>query len=418
MGAGTNETVILRGAILQAICEDNKNASQPPRLRATRATPAPPIVRRVHGQGRRTIIVLAGALLAIGLSSTPVSMQPPPSATMLAPEVAATGAEAGPARGRDEAAPIEKPAFAAVSAAARSGSSAPPPWPSSARADSELPSWPEANNFSLANYNLLTAADAPPITALFGLGVRAIVIDAGHGGDQLGAVGAGGLREKDVTLDVANRLKARLERNGGYQVVMTRSGDETVSLARRAELANAAGADLFISIHVNSLPNGPFNIIETFYFGPPQDAATLKLAVAENQESEWPIGAFKTVIEKIGDTLKRQESLALARNIQASLYDNVKRHDADVIDKGVKVAPFAVLLGVDAPSVLAEISCITDPREEAKLRTPEYREQVASFLEDGIVNYLAQRRLRTGGAARYDPKNSNEAEISDRKSDG
>ncbi len=345
-------------------------------------------------------------------------MEPPPSETALAPEVAASGAEAVPERIRDDEVPLENPASASAAAEAGNPSSAPPPWPAPARAASELPSWPEADNFSLANYNLLTAADAPPITALFGLGVRAIVIDAGHGGDQLGAVGAGGLREKDVTLDVANRLKARLERNGGYQVVMTRSGDETVSLARRAELANAAGADLFISIHVNSLPNGPFNIIETFYFGPPQDAATLKLAVAENQESEWPIGAFKTVIEKIGDTLKRQESLALARNIQASLYDNVKRHDADVIDKGVKVAPFAVLLGVDAPSVLAEISCITDPREEAKLRTPEYREQVASFLEDGIVNYLAQRRLRTGGAARYDSKNSNEAEISDRKSDG
>ena len=127
-------------------------------------------------------------------------MEPPPSETALAPEVAASGAEAVPERIRDDEVPLENGGVRLSGGRGRNPSSAPPPWPAPARAASELPSWPEADNFSLANYNLLTAADAPPITALFGLGVRAIVIDAGHGGDQLGAVGAGGLREKDVTL--------------------------------------------------------------------------------------------------------------------------------------------------------------------------------------------------------------------------
>lgn len=225
---------------------------------------------------------------------------------------------------------------------------------------------------------------------LFGLQVRTIVIDPGHGGIDGGTVGTLGTKEKDITLDVVKRLRRRLERRHGYRVLLTREGDTKVSLRDRVAFANERQADLFVSIHVNYLPAEPLNVIETYYFGPQADDAALRLAEKENEDSEYSVAEFNEMLQKIGTAVKLQESKKLANSIQKTLYRNMQRIDHSVTNWGVKSAPFVVLLGVESPSVLAEIACLSNRAEEEKLNTNEHRELLAMSLEEGIVKYLKQ----------------------------
>ena len=226
------------------------------------------------------------------------------------------------------------------------------------------------------------------IADMFGLAVKTIVIDAGHGGQDPGAIGQGGTKEKDITLDVAQRLKVRLEQYGKYRILLTRGEDVRLSLKERVAFANANTADLFISIHVNYLAAGPSTAIETYYFGLQSDEQTLTLAERENHGSEYHLGDFKTLLEKAGNTLKLQESKALASVVQQSLYRNVRRQNTRVSDSGIKTAPFVVLLETGMPSILVEIACLNNRKEETRLGTGAYRETLAGYLEEGISHYL------------------------------
>jgi N-acetylmuramoyl-L-alanine amidase len=229
-----------------------------------------------------------------------------------------------------------------------------------------------------------------PLKDLFGLRARTIVIDPGHGGKDPGAVAPLGTREKDVTLDIARRLRDRLRARPGYEILMTRDDDSTVPLRRRVEFANAVRADLFISIHVNSIPGSDVNVVETYYFGPNSDGASLRLVEQENSGSGYRFSEFKEVLQKLGDTMKLQESRALALSIQDNLYRNKRRQDRGVRNLGIKTAPFVVLLGVDAPSVLSEVACLNNVEEERKLSQESYRDEIAAYLADGITDYLDQ----------------------------
>lgn len=227
-----------------------------------------------------------------------------------------------------------------------------------------------------------------PIANLFGLQVRTIVIDPGHGGIDPGASGPTGLAEKDVTLDVARRLQRQLERDYGYRILMTRDDDRKVTLRQRVAFANEHDADLFISVHVNALPIDTLTTVETYFFSPRGDAKTERLAGLENQDSEYSYADWVNTFEKIGNTMKFQESKQLATSIQSTLYRNMRRVNGAVNDWGVRSGPFVVLLGVEVPAVLAEISVISNKAEEAKLYTPEYREHLATALVAGVVDYL------------------------------
>ncbi len=189
-------------------------------------------------------------------------------------------------------------------------------------------------------------------------------------------------------LDIAKRLKKRLTKYGNYDVMLTREQDMTVSLNKRVELAKISRADLFISIHLNFLPSRPINIIETYYFGPSSDAKTLRLADKENAGSKFGLSEFKHIIEKMGETLKLQESEELAASIQKSLFLNSKRNNSNIYNFGVKRAPFVVLLGVEVPAVLAEVSCLSNREEEVKLNIEHHRENIARYMEAGILDYL------------------------------
>ena len=247
------------------------------------------------------------------------------------------------------------------------------------------------------HYDSMLTSLGMPMADLFNLKVQTIVIDPGHGGIDPGATGQRGLKEKDVTLDIARRLRDKLAASGDYRVLLTREQDRKVFLKERVAFAKKNRADLFISIHINSLPPGAgsLNYVETYYFGPHTDQRSLDLAEKENHDSDYVMGEFREVIAKIGDTLKTEESKQLASSIHTNLFNDLKRRNRDIIDAGSKTGPFMVLLGVEVPSVLVEVSCISNKAEEARLSWPEYRDSVADFLEAGIVEYL-QRRAYPG----------------------
>lgn len=227
-----------------------------------------------------------------------------------------------------------------------------------------------------------------PLANLFGLSVKTIVIDPGHGGRQPGAVGSTGLAEKTVTLDVARRLQRRLE-DHGYHTLLTRETDIALTLRERVRFAREAKADLFISIHINALPVDSLSVVETFYYSPRGGSPAIEqLAAIENEDSGYSVGEWRQAMHRLGNAMKSQESRRLASSIQTVLYRNIQQLRSDVVDWGTRRGPFMVLLGVDVPAVLTEIAVISNRSDEARLYTSAYRERLAMSLETGIVTYL------------------------------
>jgi N-acetylmuramoyl-L-alanine amidase len=247
---------------------------------------------------------------------------------------------------------------------------------------------PETAGENYSEYQPFLSQGDFSLRNIFGLKIRTIVIDPGHGGEDPGTSGLFGTREKDITLDIATRLQRRLGRYDGYQILLTRTEDETLSLESRIEFSNSHKADLYVSVHVNNIPNKPYSIIETYYFGPNTDRSVLSLAEKENSGTQYTMNDFKVMVQKINNTLKYQEAKVLALAIQRSLYGNMHRSNDNVHDYGVKTAPFIVLLGVDMPSVLTEVTCLSNQEEEKKLNNEAYREDIARYMEDGIIQYL------------------------------
>ncbi|MFN7943366.1 MAG: N-acetylmuramoyl-L-alanine amidase [Thermoanaerobaculia bacterium] len=219
------------------------------------------------------------------------------------------------------------------------------------------------------------------------LAIHRIAIDAGHGGPDLGTHLAGGLAEKDVTLDVARRLAAALAA-AGYETVMTRSEDRRVTLRERARIANDGHADLFVSIHVNWFQDGRRNNgVETFYLGPTEDPEANRVASVENRESGFALADARRLLDRIYADLKREESGALALAVQRRLLATARGADPKARDRGVKTAPFLVLVAADVPAVLAEISSLANEEEARRLAEPEYRQRIAQALFEGIQAY-------------------------------
>jgi N-acetylmuramoyl-L-alanine amidase len=244
------------------------------------------------------------------------------------------------------------------------------------------------NRGDISEFRTLERRSNVPLSRMLGLGIQTIVIDAGHGGTDLGTVGRTGIMEKDITLDIAKKLKSSLAVMGYKNVLMTRVNDSIVSLHERVDFARKSKADLFLSIHINSLPNTPINIIETFYFGPSSDQRVVGLVGRENQGSEYGLSDFKEILERLGTAMKLQESMKFAESIQENLFENSNRINPGIKDNGVKRAPFAVLIGLDVPSVLAEVSCLSSPSEEMRLISREHRDNIAQYLAKGVANYL------------------------------
>jgi len=217
------------------------------------------------------------------------------------------------------------------------------------------------------------------------LAIKRIVIDPGHGGEP-GAISASGVAEKVITLDVALRLR-RLLADGPYEVMLTRQTDRLMPLDKRVAFANENKADLFVSIHVNWLEPRTIRALETYYVGPTDDPATLKLASMENKDSGYSMSDYKKILEKIYVDARHDESRALAKTIQTSLYRALKPVNPVLENRGVKSAPFVVLIGTQMPAILVEISCLSNDDEVQLLTKEAYRESIALALLQGIRGY-------------------------------
>ena len=224
-----------------------------------------------------------------------------------------------------------------------------------------------------------------------GLGVSRIVIDPGHGGYDPGAQ-TGGLTESALVLDVATRLAARLKAETGIEVILTREGDAYMPLRARTELANRVGADLFLSIHANAARDRTARGIETYYLDLATTADTQMVAARENAASRDGMHDLPKLVQSITLRNKLDESRDLAEMVQRHLVRAVRELHPDAQDLGVKQAPFVVLIGANMPSVLAEISFLTNQEDAAFLATDAYRNKIADALLQSILEY--QRTLK------------------------
>jgi N-acetylmuramoyl-L-alanine amidase len=221
-----------------------------------------------------------------------------------------------------------------------------------------------------------------------GLGVRTIVIDPGHGGPRPGTISKGGLQEKTVNLDVALSLRKLLKEKAGLDAILTRESDVDVPLENRTVIANQKRADLFVSIHSNAHRDRKRGGVETFFLNISPDPSVIELAASENATSTKNIGEMKTVLQTIVRNSKIQESRDLAELIQKNLVKTLSSDLPAIKNLGVKGGPFWVLIGGEMPSVLVEISHLSNAKEEAKLKTKKYRELAAQGIYDGIMEYI------------------------------
>ena len=222
-----------------------------------------------------------------------------------------------------------------------------------------------------------------------------VVIDPGHGGHDPGAK-TKGLTEADLVLDVALRLEQLLAKQDGFEVVLTRRVDTFVPLEERTAIANREGADLFLSIHANASTNSAARGVETYFLNLTANPDAEMVAARENAASSRSMNQLPDIVKAIALNNKIHESRDFASMIQSSLHSQLQKTDSSVRNLGVKQAPFMVLLGATMPSVLAEISFITNKQDAAMLKTEKYRQRIAEALFAGVLRY--QQSLKAGPA--------------------
>lgn len=228
------------------------------------------------------------------------------------------------------------------------------------------------------------------LTRELGLKIGRIVIDAGHGGFDTGTIGPTGVEEKTVCLDVARRLGSLIRKKlPGTEVFYTRDSDTFVPLQQRTAIANQDKADLFISIHANSSPDEDARGIEAYYLNFSTSPEAMRVAARENALSQDSVHQLQDLLQKISLNDKIEESRELAGDVDTSLVNQLRLAHVVTHDRGVKKAPFVVLIGAHMPSILAEISFLSNPTDEHLLKTARYRQRIAQGLFDGVRRYLA-----------------------------
>jgi len=236
------------------------------------------------------------------------------------------------------------------------------------------PAEPSAGGYSLARQ--------------LGLGIKTIVLDPGHGGTDPGCVGSGGEKEKDIVLDLCLRLQKLLAGIQGVEVVLTRETDIFIPLENRTVIANQKQSDLFVSVHVNSSLNPQRTGVETFYLNLSLDPDVDQTAARENATSTKSIGQMRDILTKIVQNSKIVESRDLAHKVQGRLVDALSASYSEVRNLGAKGGPFWVLIGSNMPSILVEVSHLSNAREAARLKEEAYRQKIAQGIYDGLVDYM------------------------------
>jgi len=235
---------------------------------------------------------------------------------------------------------------------------------------------------------LMTDTLEPVSASAFPLSVRRVVLDAGHGGTDPGASSTSNVSEKEITLDIEKRLGTLLRQNG-FEVISTRDNDRLIPLRERARLANGSHSDIFVSIHVNSIPHPDNHGVETYYLGPTNDPTLTKLAATENLTSGYALADLRKLLDGVYADVRRDESQRLATAVQLQLFSGLRGVDPGLENWGVKRAPFIVLVATEMPAILAEVGCLSNEREAEMLRSGAYRQQIAQALFHGIHAYAS-----------------------------
>jgi len=229
------------------------------------------------------------------------------------------------------------------------------------------------------------------LSEVFGLKINTVVIDAGHGGHDPGAIGPTGTKEKNITLNIAKALKKKLDKDGRKlgitKVHLTRSNDKFIPLEERTGIAKREGADLFISIHCNAARSRQAYGIETYYLSMTNNKNSLAVAARENATNNISRSEMESVLKDYLLSAKIEESAQLAKDVQKSVVKKVSGKYKPIRDRGVEKAPFVVLIGADIPSILVETSFITNPREEKRLRSKDYINRIADGIYAGIEKF-------------------------------
>jgi len=234
-----------------------------------------------------------------------------------------------------------------------------------------------------------TAAGDRSLIRALGLKIGKIVIDPGHGGYDTGTIGPNSLEEKDLVLDVSRRLGKLLESRLGAQVVYTRKDDTFVPLETRTAIANQEQADLFVSVHANSSHDPSARGVETYYLNFNSSPDALEVAARENAVSETSIHELQDLVKQIALKEKIEESREFASDVQQELHNGLAAKNPGLRNRGVKKAPFIVLIGANMPSILAEISFVSNPGDEKRCETAAYRQRIAESLYRGISKYVS-----------------------------
>ncbi len=224
---------------------------------------------------------------------------------------------------------------------------------------------------------------------------KTVVIDPGHGGKDKGAIGRGGLKEKDVVLKIAITLRKELKKRfPGLKIYMTREKDQWLTLKDRSDLANRVDADLFISIHNNAVTQRRFKGVETFYLDNSADRYSVRLANRENRDAGYEVDNLEFILADLMTATNVADSIELARRVQTSMVGELQKKYRDVEDRGVRKALFFVLLNVRMPAILVEASFISNLMEEKRLATPSYRRDVAHAIAEGVEEYVRYMKSR------------------------
>jgi N-acetylmuramoyl-L-alanine amidase len=247
-------------------------------------------------------------------------------------------------------------------------------------------------------------ADPASLVKQLALGVNKIVIDPGHGGKDFGAPGYyKGSHEKYAVMDISKTLAKKIKTELGYEVILTRDNDSYLTLEQRTEIANSNRADLFISIHTNAAKNKNANGIETYFLNLATDEDSISVAARENATSTKNISDLQTILNDLMRDAKINESSRLASHIQNSMVNSLKEKYSYIKDRGVKQAPFYVLLGARMPAVLIEVSFISNPRECKRLSNDAYKDRLCDGILGGIKKYIQETGAR---AVFYEPEES------------
>ncbi len=322
---------------------------------------------------RQQVRPQASEVRSPGSQSSPV--QPPVAGVVSASEIATLATNQG-LEGLDSSA-------SSAAEKSRSGATANP-----VESPATTPDGGANPEVALAKPATRTVNGRQSLVRALGLKIGRVVIDPGHGGKDHGTTGVSGLKEKDLVLDISKRLADLVRDRVGSEVVLTREDDIFVSLEERTAIANRHRADLFISVHANSSPYKLASGSETFFLNFTTSREAMDVAARENASSERSVAELQDIVRKIALKDKRDESEDFAARIQNALYRTQRTKGLAKKNRGVKAAPFIVLVGAEMPSILVEIGFLSNAREEAELKKADYRQQIAEALLKGLETYM------------------------------